>query len=182
MKLLRGRRSAATLVEVLVASGILAFVMIAVLSFYLQAAAVTAQRDQVSARLRRFHLGLDKIEQSVREGRVAHLSPFRLTVWELDDRPEQDGFPSYRPYPVQFVSRPDGLHRLADREDRVILPFEPGERVLFSWVSENPPQPSLGTLLAIQLIYSGANDGRSDLLFRRTVSLDRIFEGQGASP
>jgi type II secretory pathway pseudopilin PulG len=169
-----GRR-ATTLVELMVAFGILSLVMTAVLSFYVEAVAVTAKRDKASDRLRRFHLGLDKIEQTLREGRLVQLTPFRLTLLHLSDLSEQDGFPAYSPAPVQFVSKADGVHQIMGTEDRVILPFQPGERMIFQWLQENPPLTTLNTLISVELYYSGAADGRSDLLFRRTLNLDHYF-------
>lgn len=164
-----------TLVELMVAFGILSLVMTAVLSFYVEAVAVSAKRDQVSDRLRRFHLGLDKIEQTLREGKLISLTPFRLTLLHLSDLSEQDGFPAYSPAPLQFVSKKDGLHQIIGAEDKVILPFKPGERMIFQWLQENPPEPTMNTVMSVELYYSGAEDGRSDLLFRRTLNLDHYF-------
>ena len=170
-----GGQRATTLVELMVAFGILSLVMTAVISFYVEAVAVSAKRDVQSQRLRRFHLGLDKMEQEIREGRVVQLSPFRLTLMHLTDLTETAGFPDYSLTPVQFVSMKDGVHEIFGSEDRIILPFEPGERVIFAWVQENPPDDPLFTLMDIELYYSGAEDGRSDLLFRRTINLDVSF-------
>lgn len=166
---------ATTIVELMVAFGILSLIMTAVVSFYIEAVAVSAKRDQASDRLRRFHLGLDKIEQAVREGRLVQLTNYRMTLCHLTDIAEQDGLPNYSPNPLQFVSKPDGLHQIMGDEDRVILPFKPGERMVFGWVQENPPEPTKKTLVSVELYYSGAEDGRSDLLFRRTVNLDNYF-------
>lgn len=170
----RHRSRGTTLVELLIAFGILSLVLLAVTSFYIQAVSVTAKRDQVSDRLRRFHIGLDKIEQTVREGRILHLSPFRLTLFHLSDLSEQDGFPHYSGSPIQFVSKKDGLHQLFNTEDKVILPFQPGERLIFQWRPENPGgKPEYRyTLLGVELYYSGAEDSRSDLLFRKTINLE----------
>lgn len=164
-----------TIVELMVAFTILSLIMTAVVSFYVEAVAVSAKRNQVSDRLRRFHLGLDKIEQTVREGRVIQLTTFRLTLLHLTDIAEQDGLPNYSPNPLQFVSKPDGLHQIFGSEDRVILPFKPGERMVFSWLQENPPEAPLNSLISVELYYSGAEDGRSDLLFRRTLNLDNYY-------
>lgn len=174
-KVQRGRQRGTTIVELMVAFTILSLIMTAVISFYVEAVAVSAKRDEVSDRLRRFHLGLDKIEQAVREGRVVQLSTFRLTLLHLTDLAEQDGLPNYSPNPLQFVSKEDGLHQLFGSEDRVILPFKPGERMIFNWLQENPPEESKKTLLSVELYYSGAKDSRSDLLFRRTLNLDNYF-------
>jgi hypothetical protein len=149
--------------------------MTAVISFYIQAAAVSAKRDQVSDRLRRFHLGLDKIEQTVREGRLIQVSTFRITLFHLSDLAEQDGFPDYSPHPMQFVSKKDGLHQIFGDEDKVILPYKPGERMIFTWLQENPLDPVQKTLLSLEMYYSGAEDSRSDLLFRRTLNVDNYF-------
>ena len=171
----RRRQRASSLVELMVAFGILSLVMTAVISFYVEAIAVSAKRDVVSDRLRRFHLGLDKSEQSVREGRLVQVSPFRLTMLQLSDLAEQDGLPSYSPTPLQFVSKEDGLHQIMGTEDKVILRFKPGERMIFNWLQESPPDPTNKTLLSIELYYSGADDNRSDLLFRRTLNLDHYI-------
>ncbi len=174
---MRGRRGqrATTIVELMVAFTILSLIMTAVISFYIEAVAVSAKRDQVSDRLRRFHLGLDKIEQALREGRLVSVTTFRLTLLHLSDLAEQDGLPNYSPYPLQFVSEKDGLHQIFGNEDRVILPFKPGERMIFNWLQENPPEPTKKTVVSIELYYSGAEDSRSDLLFRRTLNLDHYF-------
>lgn len=177
------RSPGTTLVELMVAFGILSLVMTAVISFYIEAVAVSAKRDKVSQRLRRFHLGLDKVEQALREGRLVQASTFRLTMLCLDDVPEVDGMPNFRPTPLQFVSKVDGLHQLHDNEDKVILPYEPGERMIFQWVQENPPAPTLKSAVSVELYYGGAEDGRSDLLFRRTVNLDHYLGSlQQATP
>lgn len=162
-----------TLAELLVAMGLLAMVMTAVLSFYIEASAVTTKRNKISDRLRRFHLGLDKMEQVIREGRVISTTDFQVTLLHLTDLAEQDGFPDFSPTPLQFVSEKDGVHQIFGQEDKNILPFEPGERLIFQWVNDagkvNPQ------LLEFALYYSGADDGRSDLLFRRTVNLDVYY-------
>ncbi len=171
---MRGR-SGSTLVELLVAFGLLSLVMTAVVSFYIEAVAVSAKRDKVSQRLRRFHIGLDKVEQVLREGRLVQASTFRLTMLHLEEVPELDGFPNFSPTPLQLVSKVDGLHQLFANEDKVILPFEPGERVIFQWLQENPPASTMKSAVSVELYYSGAEDGRSDLLFRRTVNLDNYL-------
>jgi hypothetical protein len=162
-------------VELLVAFGIMSLVMVAVISFYIEAAAVSAKRDEQSDRLRRFHIGLDKMEQQLREGRVVQVSLFRVTMLHLTDLAEQDGFPNFSPAPLQLVSKTDGVHQLLGNEDKVILPFKPGERVIFTYLQESPPDVTKKTLLSLELYYSGAADGRSDLLFRRTLDLDYYF-------
>ena len=164
-----------TIIELMVAFTILSLIMTAVISFYVEAVAVSAKRDLVSDRLRRFHLGLDRVEQVVREGRLVQLSAFRLTLLNLTDLAEQDGLPNYSPYPLQFVSKQDGLHQIFGNEDKIILPFKPGERMIFSWLQEDPPEKPKRTLISIELYYSGAEDSRSDLLFRRTLNLDNYF-------
>lgn len=171
----RPGQQASTLVELMVAFGILSLVMTAVVSFYVEAVAVSAKRDKQSDRLRRFHLGLDKMEQELREGRVVQVSAFRVTLFHLSDLAEEDGFPAYSSTPTQFVSKVDGVHRIFGAEDKIILPFHPGERMIFNWLQEAPPEPAKGTLLSLELYYSGAADSRSDLLFRRTLNLDYYF-------
>ena len=175
MKRAPTRIRGATLAELLVAFGLLSLVMTAVISFYIEASAVTAKRNQISDRLRRFHLGLDKMEQLLREGRVVSLTTFQVTFLHLTDLAEIDGFPDFSPTPMQFVSEKDGIYQIFGQEKKNILPFEPGERLIFNWVNDTG---DINTqLMDFALYYSGAEDGRSDLLFRRTINLD-IYFGQ----
>lgn len=169
----------ATLLELLVAFGLLSLVMTAVISFYIEASAVTAKRNKVSDRLRRFHLGLDKIEQFLREGRVINLTDFQITFLRLTDLAEIDGFPDFSPTPMQFVSEKDGIHQIFGQENKNILPFEPGERMIFECpvvLLEEETQ-----IVQCALYYSGAEDSRSDLLFRRSINLD-VYFGQPLPP
>ncbi len=164
-----------SIVELLVAFGILSLIMTAVISFYIEAGAVSAKRNVVSDRLRRFHLGLEKMEQIIREGRLVDIAPYRLTLLKLSDLSEEDGFPNFAPTPIQFISKPEGVVSIFGDEEKMILPFEPGERVIFETLQENPPEPSKKYLIALELYYSGAEDGRSDLLFRRTINLEQYY-------
>lgn len=166
-------RRGVTLAEMIVAMGILGLVMVAVLSFYIEASAVSAKKDVQSERLRRFHLGLDKMEQMLREGRIVEMKARSLTFLQLDDPSELDGFPNYKPIHAQFVSTEEGLVMLADNEKKNILPTKDGEHVIFSWHQENPPEPTQRTVLSIALYFSGAAEGRSDLFFHRTINAQR---------
>ena len=57
----------------------------------------------------------------------------------------------------------------------MIMKFEPGERLIFQRLQENPPAPSGKYLISLELYYSGAQDSRSDLLFRRTINLEQYY-------
>jgi len=170
------KRRGVTLVEVLVAAGMFAMVMAAVLSFYVEAVAVSAKRNQNSARLRRFHIGLDKMEQILREARVVDVTPRAILFLKLADEPEVDGFPSYDPAPAQFASAKQGVVMVQDGKEIPILPTETGEHVIFEWVQENPlsspPAPAEKKVLSVALYYSGG-DERSGLFFHRTVNVPR---------
>lgn len=167
------RARGVTLVEVLVAMGLLGLVMLAVLSFYVEAIAVSTKKDQQSERLRRFHIGLDKMEQMLREGRIISLTPRTLTFLKLDDPPQLQGFPNYSPHQVQFASTKEGLFTIHGQEKRNILPTKLGEHVIFSWLQENPPNEVQEHVLSIALYFSGAGEGRSDLFFHRTINAQR---------
>ncbi len=169
----------ATLVELLVAFGLLSLVMTAVISFYIEASAVTAKRNKISDRLRRFHIGLDKIEQFLREGRVVNLTDFQITLLHLTDVAELDGFPDFSPTPMQFVSEKDGVHQIFGQEIKNILPFEPGERLIFECPLVAGKEET--NIIQCALYYSGAEDSRSDLLFRRSINLD-VYFGQPLPP
>ncbi len=169
----RKKSRAVTLAEVFVAMGILGLVMVAVISFYVEAIAVSAKKDEQSARLRRFHLGLDKMEQMLREGRIVSLTPRTLTFLKLGDPAEIDGFPNYLPQHVQFASAEEGVVMIHGEEKRVILPTKPGENVIFSWHQENPPNAPSEHVLSIALYFSGAEEGRSDLFFHRSINANR---------
>ena len=151
--------------------------MTAVISFYIEASAVTAKRTKISDRLRRFHLGLDKMEQILREGRVVQLSYFEITLLHMTDISELDGFPDYSPQPMQFISKKDGMYQVFGQEIKKILPFEPGERLIFQWLpfDGDKAQGPNTRLAELALYYSGAEDGRSDLLFRRMINLDVYY-------
>lgn len=154
--------------------GILGLVLVAVVSFYVEAIAVSAKKDEQSARLRRFHLGLDKMEQMLREGRIVSLTARTLTFLKLGDPAELDGFPNYLPQHVQFASTEKGVVMLHGDEKRMILPTEPGEHVIFSYHQENPPNPPAEHVLSIALYFSGAAEGRSDLFFHRSINTNRF--------
>lgn len=164
------KRRGVTLVEVLVASGLFAMILTAILSFYIEAAAVSAKRDEQSQRLRRFHLGLDKMEQVIRRGRVISLGTRLMTLMKLSEIPEKDGFPNYEPDHVQFISTREGVLMLQGEEKRTILPLDPDEQVIFGWVQYNPPLPPAKDLMRISL-YRVATSEHSELLFTRTIPL-----------
>lgn len=158
-----------TLVEVLVAAGLFAFVLTAVLSFYIEAAAVSAKRDQHSTRLRRFHLGLDKMEQMLRSGRLVDLTPRSIIFMPLAEGSEAGGFPLYQEGVAQLASTEEGVLLLRGQEEQMILPLEAGEEVVFRWIQENPPDPPRLTTYDIALYHSGEGQ-RSKLFFHRTLN------------
>lgn len=168
------RRRGTTLAEVLVAAGLLSLVTMAVMSFYIEAVAVSAKKDEQSTRLRRFHLGLDKIEHTLRRATVTQLGYRFVTFLHLNEtNPELHGFPNYDPTPVQFVSAKQGVVLIKEGKEIPILPTEEGEHVLFTWVPEDPkadPPLTQRTLLNVALYYSGQGK-RSQLFFHRTINL-----------
>ena len=145
-------------------------VLTAVLSFYLEASVVSAKRDEQSQRLRRFHLGLDKMEQTIRRGRIVRVGSRLVTLMRLSETPELNGFPNYQPEPVQFASTREGVIMISGSEDKMILPLMEDETVIFGWLQYNPPSSSSGEILRIALHRYG-NGERSNLLFARTISL-----------
>ena len=167
------RKRGVTLVELMVSMGIFSLILTAVLSFYIESAAVRAKRDQQSERLRRFHLGLDKMEQLLREGRILDLSFRRLTFLRLTDLAEKDGFPDYHPAPAQLVSSDKGVYLLNGQEKTMLLPTKEGEHVIFQWFQEAPPAKRELMVLNISLYHSGSFEGRSDLFFHRTINSQR---------
>jgi type II secretory pathway pseudopilin PulG len=173
---MKHRAYGVTLVEVLVSAAIMGLVLTAVLSFYIQAVAVTAKRDEQSARLRRFHIGLDKIEQMLREGRIVDLRSRSLLFLKLSEGSEFDGFPLYDTAPAQLASTEKGVILLQNGEEKTILPTEEGEHVLFSWVHENPegdpPPPIKQSILNVALYYSGQGK-RTDLFFHRSINVQQ---------
>ena len=166
---MRSRRGV-TLVEVLISAAILGLVMTAVLSFYIEAVAVSAKRYEQSARLRRFHIGLDKIEQTLREARIIDLRYRSILFLKLSDKSEEDGFPLYDPAPGQFASTEKGVILLQDGVEKMILPTEEGEHVIFDWLQENPPDASQRSSINIALYHSGLGK-RSDLFFHRSLNV-----------
>ena len=163
-----------TLVEVLVSAGLLGLVMTAVISFYIQAISVSAKRDDQSQRLRRFHIGLDKIEQMLREGRLVQVRSRSILFLKLDDDSELDGFPNYDVEAAQIASTKEGVLLVQGGKQRNILPTEPGEQIIFKQVQINP-RLDRGTsasdlVINIALHYSG-NGERSELFFHRSINL-----------
>ncbi|MFA5506413.1 MAG: type II secretion system protein [Vulcanimicrobiota bacterium] len=164
------KRSGVTLIEVLVSAGILALVMTAVISFYVEAVAVSAKRDENSARLRRFHLGLEKMDQVLREARIVDVRFRSILFLKLSDGSELAGFPLYDPAPGQLASTEKGVILIQDGKETVFLPTQPGEHVIFDWLQENPPNESKEAALTISLYHTGF-DKRSDLFFHRSVNV-----------
>lgn len=164
------RARGVTLAEILVSAAVMGLVMTAVLSFYVEAMAVSAKRDEHSARLRRFHIGLDKMEQMLREGRVVDLRARSILFLKLADGSEQDGFPLYEPAPAQLASTEKGVILLQEGREQMILATQEGEHVVFTWVQENPPDPVEKTTLNIGLYHSGLGK-RSDLFFHRSINV-----------
>ena len=165
---LRSAQRAVTLIEVVVAAGLFSLVMTAILSFYVEAIAVSAKRDEQSQRLRRYHIGLDKMEQFLREGRIMRAGSKVLTFFKLSDIAEKDGFPDYEPEPFQFVVTKEGVLLVHDEERRVLLPLKEDETVTFGWVQYNPPNAPAQWLLRIA-VYRWATAQSSQLVFSRIV-------------
>jgi prepilin-type N-terminal cleavage/methylation domain-containing protein len=164
------RRAGVTLIEVLISATILSLVFTAVISFYVEAVAVSTKRDEQSARLRRFHIGLDKMEQILREGRVVDLRVRSILFLKMAEGAEQDGFPLYEPEAAQFASTEKGVILTANGEEKLILPTQEGEHVIFYWIPESPPDGVSKTALNIAL-YSSGMGKRSDLFFHRTINV-----------
>jgi prepilin-type N-terminal cleavage/methylation domain-containing protein len=165
-----------TLIEVLVASGLLAMVLVAVLSFYLEATAVSVKKDAQSQRLRRFSLGMEKLEQALRGSRVIRVEDRAVTFHRLDEnQPDIGGFPNYASQPAQFVSTEQGVVYLEGDTQRLILPTEGKEHVQFRYLTEqpesDPPAPPEGYVLGIALY--AESDERSDQFFHRTIVVPR---------
>lgn len=164
------RRLGVTLVEVLVSAGILALVMAAVISFYVEAVAVSAKRDENSARLRRFHIGLEKMDQVLREARIVDLRYRSILFLKLSQGSELDGFPLYDPAPGQLASTEKGVILVQDGIETILLPTQKGEHVIFDWLQENPPDESQKLAITISLYHTGF-DKRSDLFFHRSINV-----------
>lgn len=175
-------RRGVTLIEVLVAAGLFSLILTAILSFYIEASAVSAKRDQQSERLRRFHLGLDKMEQELREGRVIQVGSRNITFLALQhDFPEVNGFPNFERLPAQFLVSKEGVIRLQGDKEKNILPFKTDETVYFGWVNHAPQENAeiaiqgdeeqLLTLRLSMILYGEGK--RSTLLFTRNMSLLR---------
>lgn len=170
-----------TLIEVLVAAGLFSMILTAILSFYIEAAAVSAKRDEQSERLRRFHLGLDKIEQELREGRVIQCGSRLITFLALGEPAEINGFPNFEREPCQLIVTKEGVIRMQGEVQKKILPLRTDETVYFGWMEHAPvadaapsgPDPiNRRILMRASLILYG-NGKRSDILFSRTLTLLR---------
>lgn len=166
------RQRGVTLVEVLISATILSMVMVAVMSFYVEAIAITAKRDEQSARLRRFHLGLEKIEQLLSVGRVLDVRFRSVLFLKLDEEVELMGFPFYEVTPAQIISAHEGVLLVQDGQKLSLLETEEGEHVIFEWLQENPPDPEEETTLSVALYHTGFGK-RSDLFFQRTINVQR---------
>lgn len=175
------RSKGVTLIEVLVAAGLFSMILTAILSFYIEAAAVSAKRDEQSERLRRFHLGLDKIEQELREGRVVVCGSRLVTFLALGEPAEVNGFPNLDREPCQLIVTKEGVVRMQGTEQKLILPLRADETIYFGWVDHAPvegaskatPDPiNRRILMRASLILYG-NGKRSDILFSRTLTLLR---------
>lgn len=168
------RSRGVTLVEVLVAAGLFALMMTAVLSFYIEAAAVSAKKDENSQRLRRFHIGLEKMEQVLREGRIVDLQYRSIVFLKATDNAEFAGFPEYEATPAQLASTDKGVLLVHNGQETPILLTQGEENVIFTWVQEDPdnspPVPPKKTTLNIALYYGGEGK-RSGLFFHRTLTV-----------
>ena len=171
----RQSKRAVTLVEILVSAGLLGLVMTAVISFYVQAISVSARRDDQSQRLRRFHIGLDKIEQMLREGRLIQVRSRSILFLKLDDESEVNGFPHYEQEAAQIASTKEGVLLVQGGKQKNILPTEAGEDIIFKQV-QIAPRIDRGGIRASDLVinialhYSG-NGERSELFFHRSINL-----------
>lgn len=163
-----------TLAEVLVAAGLFSLILTAVISFFIEAGAVSAKRNQSSERLRRFHIGLDKIEQTLREARIVKVTPRSVLFLKLSDESESNGFPLYDEQPAQFVLVEKGLYLFQNGESRPVFPTESSEAVEFTWVHSEPEKqvksPHRRGLLNVSFYLKGQGQ-RSDLFFHRTINL-----------
>lgn len=160
----------ATLLELLVASSIFSLILVAILSFYVEASAVSAKRDEQSRRLRRYHLGLDKAEQILREARVLRVGARVITFLRLADELEKEGFPAYQTAPAQIISAKKGMYLYQGAESRELLKVEAGENVFFGWAQYDPPK-SPGTHLMKITVERPQSDKGRQLLFTRTLLL-----------
>lgn len=166
----RRLRDGVTLVELLIAMGIFSMVMTAILSFYVHDVAVSAKRDEQSERLRRFHLGLTKIENALREGRLIRCGTRVMTLIQLTDLAELDGFPQYQREPLQFVSTKEGVVKIQAGKQELILPVRDRETVLFGWVDHNPPYTGADQMKLVQVtMYREASAKSDELNFRRVL-------------
>ncbi len=167
-----GSSRGVTLVELLVAMGIFSMVMAAILSFYVHGVAVTAKRDEQSERLRRFHLGLSRIEEAFREGRLIRCGTRVMTLTVLTDLGEVDGFPQYQAAPLQFVSTKEGVVKVQEGKKELILPVKEHETVLFGWADHDPPYTGMDNMRLIQVTMHREASAKSDqLTFRRVLPL-----------
>ncbi len=164
-----GRRGA-TLLEVLVASSIFSLILIAILSFYIEASAVSAKRDEQSSRLRRYHLALDKTEQILREARVLRVGARVITFLRLADTFEREGFPAYQAA-AQIISSKEGMILFQGTERQELLKIEEGENVFFGWTQYDPPGIPGQHLMKITIERPVSDKGRQ-LLFTRSMLLN----------
>ncbi len=160
----------ATLIEVLIAGSLFSLMMGAILSFYIEASAVSAKRDQQSRRLRRYHLALDKTEQILREAKVLRVGARLITFLRLADSLELEGFPAYQTEPAQLISSKEGLILFQGTDRQPLLKLEQDENIYFGWTAYDPPKiPGLHLMkLTIEREASGKG---SVLLFTRSMQL-----------
>ncbi len=167
---MRYRRSGATLLEVLVAASLFSMVLVAILSFYVEASSVSAKRDQQSRRLRRYHLALDKTEQILREAKVLRVGARVITFLRLMDTLELEGFPAYQTQPAQLISSKEGLLMFQGTERKELLKLEDDENVFFGWTQYDPPKNPGLHLMKLTIERQASGKGRQ-LLFTRSMLL-----------
>lgn len=165
------RARGTTLAELVVAFGIFSLMLVAVTSFYVEAIAVSSRRDDQSERLRRFHLGLDRMEMELLSAQVVGVQPHLVTFVPPTDLVELHGFPVYDSTPAQYLSRPDGVYRLHGSQSRVIVPLRQGEEVRFTRLPVHPDRNRFQILMSVEL-REMEREERDSLLFRRTLHLD----------
>ena len=167
---MRQRRLGATLLEVLIAGSLFSLIMVAILSFYIEASAVSAKRDQQSRRLRRYHLALDKTEQILQEARVLRVGARVITFLRLADTLERDGFPAYQKEPGQLISSKEGLLLFQGTDRKDLLKLEENENIYFGWAQYDPGKIPGQHLMTLTIEREASGKGRQ-LLFTRSMLL-----------
>ena len=170
------RQVGATLVEVLVVASLFLMMMTVVLSFYLEATAVSAKRDEQSQRLRRYHIGLKKLEALLSESRVAGVGNRVITLWRLSDQAERDGFPLFDQDPVQIYSTKEGVFIAQGEEVKNVLPLLSDETVFFGWETQYPGSPPADRRIVRLSLYREGKGQKASLYFsRRIILLEKPF-------